>query len=419
MKNNRIRIFYCLFYSFLLSTVAFSQTTTYSPYSVFGIGEIEYNDLGRNSGMGGVGFGLQSGQSLNRLNPASYSGLDSLTFTSEVSFSGKMSRYTNGRISQDNTLASFKKLAFGFRVTDFWATSFGLVPYSFAGYDITSQKQISGTPSNDIYNSHKTGDGAINKLYWGNAISLNKNFAVGFNASLNFGTLTQTEEISSSLFSSTSPRVEKRYLSNFNLDYGAQYTGKISDKYKFTLGGVFGLKNKLKFKFTETINMGSGEVENTENALRSSDTIPWFVGGGFSLAGSNGFTYAFDYYFQKWSGIQSKDKALTYVDNSRFSTGLEYRPNIRIPRNYFQRMFYQAGFTYNKSYLQLSGQQINDISVSAGLGLPVKGERSYFCVSFQAGKRGTITNGLIQEKYFQVNLNIVFRDIWFLKSKFD
>lgn len=40
-------------------------------------------------------------------------------------------------------------------------------------------------------------------------------------------------------------------------------------------------------------------------------------------------------------------------------------------------------------------------------------------VAFDLGIRGTEKNGLIQEKYAKIRLNIAFKEGWFMKRKID
>ncbi len=74
--------------------------TTYSPYSMLGLGEIENRDYGRTSGMANIGIGIRDFDYLNPSNPAGISGLDSLKFIMDISVSGKQS-YFSGKGKTD------------------------------------------------------------------------------------------------------------------------------------------------------------------------------------------------------------------------------------------------------------------------------------------------------------------------------
>jgi hypothetical protein len=395
------------------------QSTSYSPYSIFGIGDIENADYGRNLGMGGVGIGLKSFSSLNRVNPASYDGIDSLSFTLEASMSGRFSKFDNGVTTQNNTLAGFKKLALGFQVFPFWHTSAGVMPFSNMGYDISLYKQgIEGDPYND-YTINLTGAGSVNRYYLANSFRLIPEFSVGINVSLLFGTLTQDEKVLSDITSYTNTVETTTYLHRVYVDYGFQYSNSLKNGWKYIIGGIGGLKSNLHLSHNAVFSSTSGDISVVDDNYKSHFNLPLFGGVGFSLTNNTGFTVAFDYVFQKWSGQNSKSSIVRYVNSNRFAAGVEYTPAVRIPKSYFQRMFYQAGFNYNQSYLQLRGKQINQLGVSVGAGFPIKYEKTYFAISLEKGTRGRIGNDLFRENYTQVNFSIVFRDIWFLKSKFD
>ena len=66
----------------LFSSLQFvgSQNNTNSPYTRFGYGELTEGSATELRGMGGVGFANRSKNTINVLNPASYTSVDSLTF---------------------------------------------------------------------------------------------------------------------------------------------------------------------------------------------------------------------------------------------------------------------------------------------------------------------------------------------------
>src|SRR5690554_257533 len=61
-----------------------SQNRTSSPFSRYGMGELNPQGFSRNQAMGGTGIGLRSAGYLNNMNPASYSALDSMSFFFET-----------------------------------------------------------------------------------------------------------------------------------------------------------------------------------------------------------------------------------------------------------------------------------------------------------------------------------------------
>jgi len=164
-----------LFLLSLLFTTAYSQSFTNSPYSYYGLGELEPSDYGRTSGMGGVGIGIASNQFLNRANPASLSQIDTLSFMFEVALSGKFATYKTNSDKVSVFNSGLKKLAIGFRINKFVATSIGIGPYSNVGYKITTTKLIGGT-SSQYYTTDLTGDGGLSQFYWANSLRINDKY---------------------------------------------------------------------------------------------------------------------------------------------------------------------------------------------------------------------------------------------------
>jgi hypothetical protein len=95
------------------------------------------------------------------MNPASYSGLDSLLTIFEVGVFGKYTIFSTSRENQSLVNANLKYLVMGFRVSPWLATSFGFSPYSSIGYNITTNASIEGT--NRILQTF-SGTGGVNKV---------------------------------------------------------------------------------------------------------------------------------------------------------------------------------------------------------------------------------------------------------------
>lgn len=63
----------------------------------------------------------------------------------------------------------------------------------------------------------------------------------------------------------------------------------------------------------------------------------------------------------------------------------------------------------------LKNESINDYGMTFGLGLPVG--LSKINIGFELGKKGTTTQNLIQENYFNLNIGLSLSDLWFRKRE--
>jgi hypothetical protein len=80
------------------------------------------------------------------------------------------------------------------------------------------------------------------------------------------------------------------------------------------------------------------------------------------------------------------------------------------------------GFNYDKTYIRISDQDIKQMAVTFGLGLPLASARySIYKLNLttEIGKRGSMTNGLLQENYINLHLGFTLNDTWFKRFKFD
>ena len=87
---------------------------------------------------------------------------------------------------------------------------------------------------------------------------------------------------------------------------------------------------------------------------------------------------------------------------------------------------YRGGVNYNTGFLSVSAfgesispTEINDLSLSLGLGLPLKKSKSTLNIGVQFGRRGSLGEGLVEERYIKFQLALTFNDKWFTKRKID
>lgn len=417
-----------------VSIAAFGQTNTYSPYSRYGLGELSRQGLAFNKGMGGTGIGLRLPNSINFINPASYTTQDTLSFIFDFGLYSDITTYRTSTASSQDVRTSLDHIVMGFPVTKWWKSSVGLVPYSRMGYNILNEGAA-------LYNYSYQGTGGINKFYVGNAFKI-KDLSVGFNFNVLFGSLEQTNSYnnleSTEEFIIPTERFQQQAIRSTSLTLGLQYNIRFSDDINVVLGGIFENKSRLvsdnrllvtnSFYVIDTmINPYTGNpygrvdqidtINNADNKVRSH--LPMRYGLGFSLNLKNKIIVAADYSTQKWSEYQSFNPFDSLADTRYLNFGIQYTPDEKSIRNYWKRINFRAGFFANDTYLKLGGQQIKDYGVTMGLRFPFKGNKSAVQLSYEFGKLGTTDHNLVRENYHLINLSISLYDFWFVQSKFD
>lgn len=414
----------------LISFTGYTQQNISSPYSRYGIGDINSRGFSQNDALGGIGIGLRNNRNLNIINPASYSAIDTLTFIFEFGVKNKTVYTQTASQNEMQNDMNISYLACGFPVSKWWYSSIGLMPYSSIGYkikELTTSFINMDTINNEI---NYTGTGGINKFYIGNTIKLHKTLSIGFNASYLFGTIERSKTVkyidTTTLYMNFK---SQNYInvSDFYFNFGLQYNNKINDKTQYTIGAVFDNKSNISATRNSIISTfynkgGSSIIDTIINTPNEKGDIvfPLNYGIGATLKTTK-WLFGVDYYHQNWADSKFFEKNDSLANSNSFAVGAEFVPDKNTLNKYWQKVSYRMGAHFSETYLKFpdKNEQLKDFGISIGLGLPVKKTRSLLNIAFEFGRRGTTNKNLIQETYGIISLNFTLSDIWFIKSKFD
>ncbi len=376
--------------------------------------------------MGGIKYGLRLPSMINAANPASYTEIDTLSFIFEGSVLSSLVTIKSAQLSENSNYATLNYLTFGFPVTHWWRSSFGLMPFSNVGY-IVAEDQI--TDSVGLVRFTNDGSGGFNQLYWGNAFRITKNLSIGVNASYVFGTIDRGISVTfpDSLYY-FSTRLDRSYSANdFIFTYGVQYTIPFKNDLDLTLGATFSNTTKLsaeKDNITRTFYGEKNEVQfykdtiNYEGGIKGDIVIPKSIGAGFVLKKKNKWLIGADFDWQNWKEFKSFGESDSLMDRMNISIGGQYIPERYSIFSYWERVSYRLGMRYTNSYLDLKGNQLKEFGISFGFGLPVWKSKSTFNIGCEIGKWGTTADGLIQENFVKFTLGISIHETWFVKPKY-
>jgi len=403
----------------------FNNNTT-SPYSRFGLGDLQRGTSGRSTAMGGAILGSRNHLQINLANPASYTSVDSLSFLTDFGFKASFSSFKNDISSFSTNNVNFNYFAFSFPVTSWMGVGMGLTPFSDMGYDVqmTQEEERFG----NVWHKYN-GEGSLSKVTFGLGIQPVKNISVGANFYYLFGKLTRNANVvfldAYDLYSDQ--KYEQIRLRDFGISYGIQATIPFKDKKQLTIGAT--LDNKPKFTaFHSDITrkiLSNGTTTDIDtvaeiNEVKDIIRMPFSYGIGLSYSNIDKLEINADYVYQKWSEATFFGEPNPFLaDLNRFSLGFEYVPDVYSIRSYFDKVAYRAGISYENYYLQFGDQQINDLGISFGVGLPVYRSLSMVNISAEFGKRGKTSYNLVREYYAKLTVSVNLYDIWFIKRKFD
>lgn len=413
-------IFGFIFLSAFLSIQA--QNNSGSPYSFYGVGILPENN-GPYSAMGGVAAAMRDNKNINFLNPASYTALDSNRFYFQLALTGEYTKISTHKKSAHYRVAQNGNLNIANRLWKDLYFSFGFTEKSDVGYDLLYTHLISGS-SNAYFNQNISGEGGLNDIYLGLAWRY-KNLSVGMNFSYVFGKLekqqTLTAQIANSFYIRTS---ENNRIHDFLFNPGLQYRFNLTPTSRMTLGTSMNFTQKLSAKkeFTSyKVSTASGNSAMLDQETLETGYIkyPMRIMSGFSYQYKNKWQVAGDYTFHKLSDYEEFRKNKQLNNYHKANLGVSWTPE-ELGRRWWQRNQYMVGGYFVKSEIQLKDTDINTYGITFGAQMPFMTQRAgdlLLGIAFDLGIRGTESNGLIQEKFAKLRINIAFKEFWFMKRK--
>jgi hypothetical protein len=462
-----------------------SQNSTFSPYSRYGLGEPTPQLPAHNMGMAGTHLAWKPDSTmpifLNTGNPASYS-LIRLTAL-EVGGRYTYSRFVEGGNAYGKWSTNFSYAAIGVPIKRSGGLCFGLLPYTFAGYD-SELKQPSAV--GDL-TSRFGGSGGISKVFIGYGVmpfrdrwikfrrrqaSRNlsgrpdtvpplsntafrlRNFgsrfigdlSAGFNVNYLFGNLYSTTRIifpnnvlyNNTYFENTLDVAD--FTGNFGLQGAVSIdsvkrSGRrtaLKEPVKFTFGFFMNAQNPVRIVYNDIsynyiLNAAGSEIVRDTVLYNVNQvqkvTLPLEQGFGIGFKKAERLNIVADLAFTGWSKLRYNGNPGNLADNMRLSLGMNLVPEKYAAGRsaYYKRINYRFGISHETGYIRINGNQISNSFVTVGAGIPVGIGRlsSMVNVSLQAGTIGSQAADALRENYFRVHFGFTFCDRWFQKFRHD
>ena len=435
MKSLNLFIFCALAFS------AAAQTNSVSPYSRFGLGDTYHQLNPRQVGMGGASMATYDALNINFLNPASYTDLELTTFN--VGFEGSFINQSqdNPAISVRNNSSGMRNLSVGLPLTKWWGSALALMPYSFKGYDISSNRTALSDTNVGITDRFY-GDGGLNSVIWGNAFKVAEGLSLGINAQYVFGSIRENTIVDYNNATFYDTRLEaENLIRGMIFKAGAKYQYQLPNDRFFAAG--------FNFQNASSLQSENLSYQYTLSAARPVDTLRGgnTTTGEFNLGSEFGFGLSYGAKnsgaMQPSWGVNVDYKNTNGADFSRpdgsgellnayqlnlgsFITPRQSFQKLERSTNFFSNVEYRLGAFYEKMPFQLSATDLYNYGITFGLGLPIKqrsqapGEFKVSTVNIgiMAGRRGSLENGLIQEEYLSFFLAVTFNDKWFIDYKY-
>ena len=409
--------------------------TGYSPYSIFGIGDLAKSGSAYNASMGGIGIGDRNIRYINYLNPAAVTARQTKSFMMDFGVRQNNVYYAARPAGSENTLHSANNvfnmdhIVLSFPIWKSSAFKFGITPYSSTGYRFRTKEGrdelISEMGDIEYY---QLGQGGVSKAFFGAGATFFKRLSIGVDGEYLFGNITRYTAASFNTSSSyRSINSGWNYtLHGLGAKFGLQYEQPLGKKLVATVGATYSLASKVGGevnRFAYGVHGSSSDtIVNTTTKLDGYE-IPAELGVGFTLrAKDESWMFGFDYTDQDWTRSVIDAAPGTGFSPARtraFRGGFEFTPNRYDMRYFLKHITYRAGAYHELSYYSFNGYQVAATGITLGFSIPVF--RYFNSVNFalDLGQRGSLTDNLVRERYFKFTVSFALHDIWFLKPMYE
>ena len=421
----------------LFSLGASAQTYgSFTPYSIFAVGDMATPGTAYNKSMGGVGIAGRSNRFLNPLNPAAVTARDSLAFMADFSLlqDNKIFRQGDSR-SASNTM-NMANCIISFPIWRSSAMMLGIMPYSDTGYNygyIFTDPDIIGNIGNVAYTA--SGKGSIYQLFAAAGVTFWRRLSLGAEFIYHFGKIEKTfeETFSESSYNGASNGHTIQVTAPAG-KFGLQYEQPIGSRSSLIIGGTYKTSARL-----------TGDVTSFRysTGTAASDTLYYKKGApGVNLASEIGVGLSYrygdklmfeaDYTRSDWrsTGVDTREgftgNLLAGSGRSVFGSsvaeswraGFEFVPNRNDIRYYFRRVAYRAGMYFKNEYYTLDNNKISAYGITLGATLPVYPGYNGITVGMDFGQRGSLKGNMIRETYVNFSIGFNLFDIWFQKHQY-
>ncbi|MCS6904182.1 MAG: hypothetical protein RML72_07825 [Bacteroidia bacterium] len=417
-------------------SIATAQTNVTSPYSGFGIGDLQRSVLSRNFALGGAGNAFADPFAINPNNPASFASLQMMTL--DFSASGLLNHIKSHEQSVTLNTIGLYGLGFVFKKQGPFAIAAGLSPYSTIGYKFSNIATVEADSLQ--YASIQTGQGGIIDYYLGAAYQLlkkklNLGLAMHYlDGKVDLQSITQVPFTFAKVF------VREQSFGGLSYQMGAIFSDTlkiISRETFYRIGAIIEFAPAIRFtessalyQYRNLLDITTQSVPLNPKELRliqplsepSSQTfsLPIKYSWGLAIEKFLHYSIGLDIQAQDWKDFRLRSANESLGLSLSICAGGEWIPNFQDSKSLFARTAYRIGGGWENTYLKLKGQPIQAWHFTLGIGFPLNIRiPSRINLGLEIKQRGTLEKELIRETNYRFVIGINFNEIWFGQRKYN
>jgi len=441
-----------LFTLILVQESVYSQSTSTSPFSSYGLGQRDGLDDGVYSGIGTTTITYFDSTNLNFFNPASYHTIGKGQPIFSTGVSSRLSWYSDSINKNFSKAIVLNHFAMGFSFAKHFGFAFGLKPFSRRGYQFSTKSLLVTDSMNYTY----LGSGSTSEVFVGLSSNVLKykssQLSIGGNVGYVFGSLIN--ERRSNIVGSNAGGIEQKTLKLTALHYelGMYYKHEINKNNSLIFSAV--MEPNQNMKAVQTNDLYYSSLINNSDAYTKLDSSS--ISGSISITPTSTFGFSYRYGFDgfkksemvkkseisfhasynitNWKDNPTKFSGTNlnsgYINTNKLTLGVQYIPNKMFfdqtnKSTIFEIIRYRIGYYQYNLPMIINSKTLLDKGVTLGFGIPLKVQKSLSSINLGLtyGKRGDGSSSNLNEKYLGVNISVIFApasfERWFVKRKLD
>ena len=407
---------------------------TYTPYSIYGVGDLSQPGSAYSKTMGGTGVAVRNNRFLNLINPAAVTARDSLAFMADFSLYSDNKMFEQQGIKSASNTFNINDLAMSFPIWRSSAMMVGVMPYSDTGFGYSfayADPELIGHTGNITYAA--IGEGSLYKAFAAAGVTFFKRLSLGVQWNYYFGNIKKTYSTTfndasyNGVLNGTTGK-----LAGSGFKFGIQYEQPVGPKHSLIVGATYTTAVNLKGTM-ESYRYSAGSAASDtlyykldQLGVDSKVRLASEIAVGVSFQEKGRWIATFDYSRSDWTGSGldgtrgfTASKSFSATTSQTFRAGFEIVPNRNDIRYYFNHVAYRVGAYHKTEYFLLNGKQVASTGITLGVTLPIVNNYNGFTLGVDFGQRGSLTGDMIRERYINFSIGFNLFDIWFRKPRYE
>lgn len=392
-----------IIYITLFSSLLMAKSSYYSQNG-FGLGGDVISV--RSQGLGNSGGAILDSISLTSENPAFWYNFQTTSLQGLLYYSNQ----STGKMDENFRSSSLGGFAMKFPIGEFIGVALGLKPEYRADYEtVNMHNQPFDGDTIQFYNE-SSNKGGISEAFLGFGYKFGSRLSLGAKTKVLFGNYNfknSTDKLDNG--SIDTYYSEKLKMTGFQTEFGLGW----NQKNNFTFGLSYSLHHNFQYRSLYNYYWGAdSSTKNQDVQMPSKFTISLQK----KIIKQLYFTSDF-YYLQDYSDLVEKSNFFDEIksDKSYYAGfGLERVHGQRIEKQFWKNFNYRVGAFYKTEPFYKNSDQIKDIGLSVGIGIPMNFNMTQLDVAFQYIQRsGFLEDEIGKESIYKLSIGITTGGLWF------